>query len=203
MEKKENITLQNKKKIAVLVSGSGTNLQNIIDNVENGTLNCEIEIVIADRDCYGLKRAENHGIKYILLDKKEYKDDLSNQINKVLHKSNVDYVILAGYLSILSPDLINSWKRKIINIHPSLLPKYGGKGMYGMKVHEAVIKNKEKESGCTVHFVDAGIDTGEVILSSKVVISDTDTPEILQKKVLEKEHSLLIEGIKLILKNQL
>lgn len=200
MKEKEHITVENKNKLAVLVSGSGTNLQNIIDNIENGTLNCNIEIVIADRDCYGLKRAENHGIKHVLLDKKEYKDKLSSEINNILHENNVDYVILAGYLSILTPDLINSWKRKIINIHPSLLPKYGGKGMYGIKIHEAVINNKEKESGCTVHFVDAGIDTGEIILSSKVDVDPNDTPEKLQKKVLEKEHILLIEGIKHILK---
>ena len=193
-----------KPKIAVLVSGSGSNLQTIINNIENRNLNCEISYVIADRPCYALERAENHKMKSVLLDRKSYRDKLSSEINKILEKSNekTSYIILAGYLSILSKEFIEKWEKKIINIHPSLLPKYGGKGMYGLKVHEAVIKNKEKESGCTIHYVDSGIDTGEPIMSIKVKVSEDDTPESLQKKVLEKEHILLTEGIKKLLENE-
>lgn len=193
-----------KPKIAVLVSGSGSNLQTIINNIENGNLNCEISYVIADRFCYALERAEKHKIKSVLLDRKIYGDKLSDKINEILEKNNekTSYIILAGYLSILSEEFIEKWEKKIINIHPSLLPKYGGKGMYGMKVHEAVIKNKEKESGCTIHYVDSGIDTGEPIMSIKVEVSESDTPESLQKKVLEKEHILLTEGIKKLLENE-
>ena len=193
---------ENKKtRIAVFISGSGSNLQSIIDNIENGNLNCEISYVIADRECFGLERAEKHGIKSIMLDKKLFRNKLSDEISAILENDieKTDYIVLAGYLSILSENFINKWNRKIINIHPSLLPKFGGKGMYGMNVHRAVIEAKETESGCTIHFVDKGVDTGEVILQIKVPVLSDDTPEILQKRVLEKEHILLIEGIKKLL----
>ena len=193
---------ENKKtRIAVFISGSGSNLQSIIDNIENGNLNCEISYVIADRECFGLERAEKHGIKSIMLDKKLFGNKLSDEISAILENGieKTDYIVLAGYLSILSESFINKWTRKIINIHPSLLPKFGGKGMYGMNVHRAVIEAKETESGCTIHFVDTGVDTGEIILQIKVPVLSDDTPEILQKRVLEKEHILLIEGIKKLL----
>ncbi len=193
---------ENKKtRIAVFISGSGSNLQSIIDNIENGNLNCEISYVIADRECFGLERAEKHGIKRIMLDKKLFGNKLSDEISAILENGieKTDYIVLAGYLSILSESFINKWTRKIINIHPSLLPKFGGKGMYGMNVHRAVIEAKETESGCTIHFVDTGVDTGEIILQIKVPVLSDDTPEILQKRVLEKEHILLIEGIKKLL----
>ena len=195
---------ENKKtRIAVFVSGSGSNLQSIIDNIENGTLNCEISYVIADRECFGLERAEKHGIKSIMLDKKLFGNKLSDEISAILENGieKTDYIVLAGYLSILSESFINKWTRKIINIHPSLLPKFGGRGMYGMNVHRAVIEAKETESGCTIHFVDTGVDTGEIILQIKVPVLSDDTPEILQKRVLEKEHILLIEGIKKLIEN--
>ena len=194
---------KNKKRIAVLVSGGGSNLQSIINKIEQGNLNCEISYVIADRECYGLERAEKHGIKNILLDRKVLKEKLSDEISNVLENDDekTDYIVLAGYLSILSPEFIKKWSRKIINIHPSLLPKFGGKGMYGMNVHRAVIEAKETESGCTIHFVDTGVDTGEIILQIKVPVLSDDTPEVLQKRVLKKEHVLLIEGIKKLLEN--
>ena len=185
-------------KIAVLVSGGGTNLQEIIDNIENKRLNCKIEYIIADRDCYSLERGRKYNIKSVLLDKKEYGNKLSNEINKVL-ENKVDLIVLAGYLSIIDKDFISDWNNKIINIHPSLLPKYGGKGMYGMKVHEAVIANKEKESGCTVHFVDVDIDTGKILFQRKVDVSNNETSESLQKKVLKEEHQLLIEAIEKVI----
>ena len=185
-------------KIAVLVSGGGTNLQEIIDNIENKRLNCKIEYIIADRDCYSLERGRKYNIKSVLLDKKEYGNKLSNEINKVL-ENKVDLIVLAGYLSIIDKDFISNWNNKIINIHPSLLPKYGGKGMYGMNVHEAVIANKEKKSGCTVHFVDVDIDTGKILLQRKVDVSNNETPESLHKKMLKEEHQLLIEAIEKVI----
>ena len=201
IENSKDKSKNKKTRIAVFVSGSGSNLQSIIDNIENGTLNCEISYVIADRECFGLERAEKHGIKSIMLDKKLFGNKLSDEINAILENGieKTDYIVLAGYLSILSESFINKWTRKIINIHPSLLPKFGGKGMYGMNVHRAVIEAKETESGCTIHFVDTGVDTGEIILQIKVPVLSDDTPEILQKRVLEKEHILLIEGIKKLL----
>ena len=190
----------NKKRIAVLVSGSGSNLQSIIDNVENGNLNCEITYVIADRECYALQRAEKHGIETLLLDRKIIDDKSVNEIiDSTLEGCKTDYIILAGYLSILNEKFIKKWDKRVINIHPSLLPKFGGKGMYGIKVHEAVIKAGEKESGCTVHFVTNEIDAGEIITNVKVPVLEDDTPETLQKRVLEQEHKLLIKGIKKIL----
>lgn len=190
----------NKKKIAVLVSGSGSNLQSIIDNVENGNLNCEITYVIADRECYGLQRAEKYGIETLLLDRKIIDNKLANEIiDSTLEGCKTDYIVLAGYLSILTEKFIKKWDKRVINIHPSLLPKFGGKGMYGIKVHEAVIKAGEKESGCTVHFVTNEIDAGEIITNVKVPVLEDDTPETLQKRVLEQEHKLLIKGIKKIL----
>ena len=189
----------NKKRIAVLVSGSGTNLQAIIDNVENGNLNCKITYVIADRECYGLQRAEKYGIETLLLDRKIIDNKSVNEIiDSTLEGCKTDYIILAGYLSILNEKFIKKWDKKVINIHPSLLPKFGGKGMYGIKVHEAVIKAGEKESGCTVHFVNKEIDAGEIITNVKVPVLEDDTPETLQKRVLEQEHKLLIKGIKKI-----
>ena len=201
VENSKNETGNRKIRIAVFISGSGSNLQSIIDNIENGNLNCEISYVIADRECFGLERAEKHGIKSIMLDKKLFENKLSDEISAILENGieKTDYIVLAGYLSILSESFINKWTRKIINIHPSLLPKFGGKGMYGMNVHRAVIEAKETESGCTIHFVDTGVDTGEIILQIKVPVLSDDTPEILQKRVLEKEHILLIEGIKKLL----
>ena len=190
----------NKKKIAVLVSGSGSNLQSIIDNVENGNLNCEITYVIADRECYGLQRAEKYGIETLLLDRKIIDNKLANEIiDSTLERCKTDYIVLAGYLSILTEKFIKKWDKRVINIHPSLLPKFGGKGMYGIKVHEAVIKAGEKESGCTVHFVTNEIDAGEIITNVKVPVLEDDTPETLQKRVLEQEHKLFIKGIKKIL----
>ena len=190
----------NKKKIAFLVSGSGSNLQSIIDNVENGNLNCEITYVIADRECYGLQRAEKYGIETLLLDRKIIDNKLANEIiDSTLERCKTDYIVLAGYLSILTEKFIKKWDKRVINIHPSLLPKFGGKGMYGIKVHEAVIKAGEKESGCTVHFVTNEIDAGEIIANVKVPVLEDDTPETLQKRVLEQEHKLLIKGIKKIL----
>ena len=201
IENSKNDTGNKKTRIAVFISGSGSNLQSIIDNIENGNLNCEISYVIADRECFGLERAEKHGIKSIMLDKKLFGNKLSDEISAILENGieKTDYIVLAGYLSILSESFINKWNRKIINIHPSLLPKFGGKGMNGMNVHKAVIEAKETESGCTIHFVDTGVDTGEIILQIKVPVLSDDTPEILQKRVLEKEHILLIEGIKKLL----
>ena len=190
----------NKKKIAVLVSGSGSNLQSIIDNIENGNLNCKITYVMADRECYGLQRAEKYGIETLLLDRKIIDNKLANEIiDSTLEGCKTDYIVLAGYLSILTEKFIKKWDKRVINIHPSLLPKFGGKGMYGIKVHEAVIKAGEKESGCTVHFVTNEIDAGEIIANVKVPVLEDDTPETLQKRVLEQEHKLLIKGIKKIL----
>lgn len=182
-------------KIAVLLSGGGSNLQTIIDAVEKGYLNCKIDIVIADREAFGLERAKKHGIKTLLLDRKIYKSDLTKEIFKNI-SSDTDLIVLAGYLSILDGEVTKLWPNKLINIHPALLPKFGGKGMYGMNVHKAVVEAKETESGCTVHYVNADIDTGATIKQAKVPVYTDDTAEDVQKRVLAEEHKLLVEVIK-------
>ena len=187
-----------KKRIGILVSGGGSNLQSIIDNIESGNLNCEISYVIADRPCHGLERAQNHKIRNIMLDRKLFGANLSDEINLILEsdEKKTDYIILAGYLSILTEKFIKKWENRIINIHPSLLPKYGGFGMYGMNVHREVFKNKETESGCTVHYVTENIDAGNIIDQEKIDITSAKSPEEIQKMVLEKEWILLPRIVK-------
>jgi len=187
------------KEIAILVSGGGTNLQSIIDNINSGFLRCRIKCIIGDRPLiYAEKRAEIANIPYILIDRKIYKDELSDKILEEIGY-DLDLIVNAGFLSILKGKILEIYKKKIINIHPALLPKYGGKGMFGINVHKAVIENKEKISGCCIHYVDSGIDSGEIIDKIIVPVEDGETPETLQKRVLEQEHILLPKVIKLLL----
>lgn len=182
-------------KIGVLVSGGGSNLQSIIDKSKSGKLQCNVEVVIGDRECYGVERAKEAGIDRHVLDRKILKKELCKEIDKIITEKGVELVVLAGFLSIIDEEFVNKWKGKIINIHPSLLPKFGGPGMYGIKVHEAVLKAGEQESGCTVHYVDTGVDSGEIIAQKRVKVLVGDTPETLQKRILMEEHKLLPESI--------
>ena len=191
------------KKLAVLVSGSGTNLQAIIDAVQSGDLrDTEIAIVISNKkDAYALKRAEKAHIKNLFLNPKDFKSnpEYDKKMMEIVASNRVDLIVLAGYLKILSDTFVKTFQGKIINIHPALLPDFGGKGMYGEKVHNAVLESKVKESGCTVHFVDTGIDTGPVVAQRKVPVLENDTVETLSKRILEQEHKLIVEAIKKIL----
>ncbi|WP_105176263.1 MULTISPECIES: phosphoribosylglycinamide formyltransferase [Clostridium] len=185
-------------KIAVLVSGGGTDLQSIIDAVENKEIECSIEMVIGSKEgIYALERAKNHNISTYVVSKKEYKDKSSD---KILHltKGKVDLIVLAGYLSILDGEILKEFNNKIINIHPSLIPAFCGSGMYGLKVHEAVIKSGVKFSGCTVHYVNSEVDGGAILLQDIVPVYFEDDAKSLQKRILEKEHMLLPKAIKLI-----
>lgn len=189
-----------KKKLAVLVSGSGTNLQAIIDAIKSNQLkNVEIAIVISNKkDAFVLKRAENEGIPFLFVNPKEFLSNVEfdKKLVQVISDYSADLIVLAGYTKILTSSFINAFQNKIINIHPALLPDFGGKGMYGLKVHEAVLKSGVKESGCTVHFVTPEIDAGPIIAQKKVPVLRDDTPEILQKRILQEEHRLLIDAIK-------
>lgn len=186
-------------KIGVLVSGGGSNLQSIIDKSKSGELQCKVEVVIGDRECYGVERAKEAGIDGYTLDRKVLKKELCREIDKIVSERGIDLIVLAGFLSIIDEEFVNKWKGRIINIHPSLLPKFGGPGMYGIRVHEAVLKARETESGCTVHYVDTGVDSGEIIAQKRVKVLEGDTPEILQQRVLVKEHKLLPESISKII----
>ena len=177
-------------KIAVLVSGGGTDLQSIIDAVENKEIDCKIEMVISSKEgVYSLETA------------KEYKDKQSDKILSLVD-GKVDLIVLAGYLSILDGEILEKFKNRIINIHPSLIPSFCGPNMYGLKVHEAAIKKGVRFSGCTVHFVNNEVDGGAIILQEAVPVYFEDTPETLQARILEKEHIILPKAVKLISENK-
>ncbi|MBP7792699.1 MAG: phosphoribosylglycinamide formyltransferase [Candidatus Goldbacteria bacterium] len=195
------------KKIAVFVSGSGTNLQAIIDACESGYISQgKIEIVFSNKkDAYGLQRAKKHNIKTMYLDPENFntREEYDRVVAGKMNDIGIDLICLAGYMRILTKIFLDTFKGKIMNIHPALLPAFGGKGMYGIHVHEAVLKAGVKESGCTVHFVDYGTDTGPVIFQRKVPVLKGDTPQTLQKRVLEQEHLAYKEAIKLFTEDKL
>ena len=177
--------------IAVCVSGGGTDLQSIIDACEAGKINGQIRLVISNRKkAYGLERARLHGIQA------EWIKDEDEILNR-FEEEKIDVVVLAGYLAIVGDKLIKQYKNRIINIHPSLIPSFCGPGFYGMHVHEAVFKRGVKVSGATVHFVTGEVDGGPIILQRAVDISDLETPEDIQARVLEIEHEILPEAVAL------
>ena len=197
-------------RLAVLVSGGGTNLQAIIDSMEAGTItNAKIAVVISNnRNAYALERAAKHQIEGICISPKDYEDReaFHMALLQALEERNIDLIVLAGYLvvlagfmSILSERFVRQYPERIINVHPSLIPSFCGTGYYGLKVHEGVLKRGVKVTGATVHFVDEGTDTGPIILQKAVTVEPGDTPEILQRRVMEQaEWKLLPMAIDLI-----
>lgn len=181
-------------KLTVFLSGGGSNFQAILDAISNGQLeNVDVLKVISDRECHGINRAIQAQIEFEIVSRKQ------KLFQKKLEKAipeETDYIILAGFLSILPASIIERFKNKIVNIHPSLLPKFGGKGMYGMNVHKAVIEAQEEQTGCTVHLVDVGIDTGQTLFQRSVSVHKNDTPQDVQKRVLEQEHQVFPIAIK-------
>ncbi|MTI46720.1 MAG: phosphoribosylglycinamide formyltransferase [Firmicutes bacterium] len=193
-------------KIAVLISGGGTNLQAIIDAIEDKVINGEIKAVISNKqNAYGLERARLNNIDACFIDRNSFDNnkEYNNEILRILENKDIDLVVLAGYLQILSTKLVSKYQNKIINIHPSLIPSFCGKGFYGENVHKSVLDYGVKVTGATVHFVDEGTDTGPIILQEVVKVEDDDTVESLQKKVLSVEHKVLVEAIKLFCENEL
>ncbi len=192
-------------KIGVLISGGGTNLQSIIDKTLDGTINGEVNLVISNKkEAYGLKRAEAAGIENIFINPKDFDsmEDYNKRLIQEFKTRDVDLIVLAGYLKVLSKEFIESFQY-IMNIHPSLIPSFCGKGYYGENVHEKVLEYGVKVTGATVHFVDEGTDTGPIILQDVVEVKADDTVERLQKRVLELEHRLLPEAVKLFCDNKL
>lgn len=186
------------KNIVVLVSGSGSNLQRIINCIDNGEIpNAKVTLVVADRECYGLERANNHSIENKLIPRGK---NFTSELEKII-PADTDLIVLAGFLSILKADFCDAYKGKIINIHPALLPKFGGKGMWGMNVHNAVIEAQEKESGATVHYVTSGIDEGEIILQKSFPIVEGETPETLAQKIHEVEYEIFPKAINIVFGN--
>ena len=190
-------------KIAVLVSGGGTNLQAIMDAIDNGTItNTEIAVVISNnKNAYALERAKNHGVEAICISPKDYENraDFNEDFLNRLNSYNVDLVVLAGFLVVLPEKMIETYRNRIINIHPSLIPSFCGTGVYGLKVHEGALARGVKITGATVHFVDEGTDTGPIILQKAVEVQEGDTPEVLQRRVMEQaEWVILPQAIDLI-----
>lgn len=205
------------KKIAVLVSGSGTNLQALIDyEKENNDCPYKIMIVISDhKDAFALERAKNAGIKTAITSpysvmgsdvakissREEKRLAVSNKVLEICENLNIDIIVQAGWLTVLSGKIIEKYANKIINLHPALLPKFGGVGMWGHHVHEAVLASSEKESGCTIHLVNGECDGGKILIQKKVPVLPGDTPESLYSRIAPEEHKAIIEGLLLLCKN--
>lgn len=190
-------------KIAVLVSGGGTNLQAIIDKIAEGVItNTEIAVVISNnKNAYALERAKQAGIEAVSVSPKDYenREQFNQEFLKTLDSYQVDLVVLAGFLVVIPPAMIQKYENRIINIHPSLIPSFCGTGYYGLKVHEGALARGVKVTGATVHFVDEGTDTGPIILQKAVEVQSGDTPEILQRRVMEQaEWEILPRAIHLI-----
>ena len=190
-------------RVAVLVSGGGTNLQAIIDAVKDGTItNTELVAVISNNaNAYALTRAKENGIEALCISPKDYADraDFHKALLEKINELKVDLIVLAGYLVKIPEEMVHQYSHRIINIHPSLIPSFCGVGYYGLHVHEAVLEKGVKVTGATVHYVDEGMETGEIIAQKPVMVEEGDTPEILQKRVMEQaEWKLLPAAINMI-----
>ena len=183
-------------RVAVLVSGGGTNLQAIIDAVENGTItNTELVGVISNnKNAYALTRAGNHQIPAQCVAPKDFetREEFNQKLLEALKERDIDLVVLAGYLVVVPPCVIKEYENRIINIHPSLIPSFCGKGCYGLHVHEKALARGVKVSGATVHFVDEGTDTGPIIMQKPVMVEQGDTPEVLQRRIMEQAEWKLL-----------
>ncbi|MEG0771274.1 MAG: phosphoribosylglycinamide formyltransferase [Clostridia bacterium] len=189
--------------IVVLVSGGGTNLQAILDAISNKSItNCNISAVISsNKDAYALTRAKNFNLETIVIDRKSYNEPklYNEELLKVLTKINPELIVLAGFMTILDDDIINKFQNKIINVHPSLIPSFCGKGYYGLFVHKAVLEYGVKITGATVHYVNNVVDGGKIILQKAVEVLENDTPQTLQKRVMETaEWEILPKAINLL-----
>lgn len=192
-----------KTKIAVFVSGGGTNFEALINAQENGKIpHGEIVLMVSSsKTAYALKRAENHGIKSVVCSKKELgsQESFEEEILKNLEENDIQLIVLAGFMSILSKEFTKKYENRIINIHPSLIPSFCGEGFYGLHVHEAALKKGVKVTGATVHIVNEIPDGGPIIMQKAVYVEDNDTPEILQKRVMEQaEWKILPESVELM-----
>lgn len=194
------------KRIGVLVSGGGSNLQALIDAVESGFIRASIGVVISNKvGAYALERAAKHQIAVEIIDHRHYSSnrEFSQAIVDSLHQHAIDIVCLAGFMRIIDPVLISAYPNRILNIHPALLPSFGGKGMYGHYVHEAVIAAGVKYSGATVHLVTPETDVGPILAQGVVPVNDDDTPETIAAKVLKIEHEIYPKAVKLLVEEQL
>lgn len=183
-------------RIGVLVSGGGTNLQAILDRIDDGSItNAKVEVVISNnRNAYALERAKNHGIEAVCISPKEFetREEFNEAFLKKVDEFQLDLIVLAGFLVTIPAAMTRAYKNRIINIHPSLIPSFCGVGYYGLKVHEAALQRGVKVTGATVHYVDEGVDSGPIILQKAVKVKDGDTPEVLQRRVMEEAEWIIL-----------
>ena len=183
-------------RVGVMVSGGGTNLQAILDSIDNRTIrNARVEAVISNnRSAYALERARNHGIEAVCISPRDYesREQFNEALLEKVNEYQLDLIVLAGFLVAIPAAMIQRYRNRIINIHPSLIPSFCGVGYYGLKVHEAALKRGVKVTGATVHFVDEGTDTGPILLQKPVEVKEGDTPEILQRRVMEEAEWILL-----------
>jgi len=194
-----------KVKLAVFISGGGSNLQSLIDASKAGRLSADIVLVVSNKaGAYGLERAKNEGIDTFVYNPKKYqsKEEAHRDLMEMLEEYEVEYIALAGYLKLLPKPVVKRFHGRITNIHPALLPRYGGKGMYGHFVHEAVIEAGDKESGATIHLVDEIYDNGRILLQGKVPVFPDDTPDTLAARVLEMEHKIYPEALENLIRGK-
>ncbi|MEJ5228874.1 MAG: phosphoribosylglycinamide formyltransferase [Pseudothermotoga sp.] len=187
-------------RVGILASGNGSNFQAIVDRSERGTLPAKVAVLVSDKsNAFVLQRAKNHGIPAYVIKPKEFSDqhEYEQKMIEILNQHGVELVVLAGFMRILSSKFIQAFKNRIINIHPSLIPAFCGKGFYGMTVHQAVFEYGVKITGATVHFVNEDIDAGPIIIQKPVFVCDEDTPETIAEKVHQVEHEILPEAIRL------
>lgn len=194
-------------RVGILVSGGGTNLQAILDRMDDGHLtNVSVEVVISNnRNAYALERARNHGIMDVAISPKEFetREAFNEAFLAKVDEYKLDLIVLAGFLVTIPEAMTRKYKNRIINIHPSLIPSFCGVGYYGLKVHEAALKRGVKVTGATVHYVDEGVDSGPILLQKAVEVKDGDTPEVLQRRVMEEaEWVILPKAIQLIADGQ-
>lgn len=188
--------------IAVFASHNGSDMQALVDGCKRGTIDGKVGVVISNNSsALVLERAENEGIDHYCINNKLYPDpdELNIQILKILCSHNIELIFLAGYLKKIGKPILRKYNNRIFNIHPALLPKFGGKGMYGMNVHKAVIESKEKVSGVTIHRVNDEYDNGEIVAQTNIKVEEGDTPEMLAIKILEREHIFLVEVVNKII----
>ena len=194
-------------KVGVLVSGGGTNLQAILDAIDCGKItNAEVSLVISNNPkAYALERAKNHNIEAVCISPKQFenREEFHRALLAKLKESGVELIVLAGFLVAIPPMIVEAYPNKIINIHPSLIPSFCGKGYYGLKVHEAALARGVKITGATVHYVDSGMDTGPIILQKAVEVKKGDTPEALQKRVMEEAEWVILPQAIHMIANQL
>ena len=183
-------------KLAVLVSGGGTNLQAIMDSIDDGRItNAEIRVVISNNaGAYALTRAEKYGVEALLLSPKSFdtREEFNQKLLEALKEREIDLVVLAGYLVVVPPCVIEEYENRIINIHPSLIPSFCGTGCYGLHVHEKALARGMRVSGATVHFVDEGTDTGPILLQKPVMVEQDDTPEVLQRRIMDQAEWVIL-----------